>query len=365
MRALAAALACVLLAPAHADEREHRLYLRQQGTDTFVAGDSARVGEPVSGDLVAAGGELRIDAPVLGDLVAIGGVLRLDGKVSQNLYAGGGHVTLEGALARNARVAGGNVSVGPHATINGNASLAGGRIEMLGSIGGYLQAAGGHVYIDGRVDGDAEVASGQLELGPQARIGGKLSYRGAAPLVQHPSAQVAGGIERLEMELRRGPDRKAGPALFGLWTLGLMASAAVLVLALPGFFGRTSEAARRRFGWSVLWGFLALAAGPLAVIVLLATVIGVPLALIALLVYLVLMLLGYIAAGIALGDGVLARGWASRAAHRGWRALFATLGVLAIGVVALIPWLGGLVAFLALITGMGALLMAVSRKEAV
>ncbi len=54
---------------------------------------------------------------------------------------------------------------------------------------------------------------------------------------------------------------------------------------------------------------------------------------------------------------MLARWWSSRAGRRLWRALFAALGVLVIGVVALIPWLGGLVAFLALITGMGALLM--------
>lgn len=315
MRVLAAVLACVLVAPALAD------------------------------------------APGSGDVVVLGGSLRLDSEVRQNLYAGGGQVTLEGTLARNARVAGGSVTVGPRARIDGNASLAGGRVEMLGAVGGYLQAAGGRVYLDGRVDGDVTAAAGELELGPNARIGGKLTYRGAAPLVQHPQAQVAGGIERLEMEFRRGPERKAGPALFGVWTVGLMTSAAVLVLALPGFFGRVAQAARRRFGWSVLWGFLALAAGPLAVIVLLATVIGVPLALIALLAYFALLLLGYVSAGIALGDGVLARGWTSRAGHRGWRALFAALGVLAIGVVALIPWLGGLFAFLALITGMGALLV--------
>jgi len=70
-----------------------------------------------------------------------------------------------------------------------------------------------------------------------------------------------------------------------------------------------------------------------------------------------LLLVGYVAAGIALGDAALARGWAARAAHRGWRALFAALGVLVIGIVALIPWLGALAALAALITGMGALLL--------
>ncbi len=339
------------------DDDEAHLYLRQQGTDTFIAGDSARLSAAVKGDLIAAGGELLLAGPVEGDQIAFGGKLRFDGAVRQDLYAGGGQVALEGSVARNARLAGGDVSIGPRARVAGNASLAGGEVKMLGAIGGYLQAAGGRVLIDGRVDGDVEAAGGALELGPNARVGGRLRYRGGAPLVQQPGAQVLGGIERLEMPVRERAPRAGGPVAFGVWTLGLMTTAAVMVLALPGYFGRVAQAARTRFGWSVLAGFLALAAVPLAVLILLMTVIGVPLALLGLLGYFVLLLLGYVAAGIALGDAALARWGAARAAQRGWRALAAALGVLAIGLVALLPWLGGLLALLALVTGMGALLL--------
>jgi cytoskeletal protein CcmA (bactofilin family) len=344
------------------DERGEHLYLREQGNDTFAAGDAPRVSAPVKGDLLAAGGELRLAAPVAGDMIAFGGTVRIDGAGSQDLYAAGGTVALEGTIARNARIAGGNVSLGPRARIAGNASLAGGRVEILGGVGGYLQAAGGRVYIDGRVEGDAEVATGQLELGPHARIGGKLRYRGGAPLKQDPAAQVQGGVERLEMPVREVAGRSAASAAFGVWTLGLMTTAVVLVLALPGFFGRVAEAARARFGWSLLTGFLALAAVPFAVVVLLATVIGIPLALLGLLAYFVLLLLGYVAAGIALGDFALKRWLAARAAQRGWRALAAALGVLAVGLAALVPWLGCLIAFLALIAGMGALLLTVPAR---
>ena len=347
------------LTGALADERSEHLVLRQQGADTFVAGGSARLSEPVKGDLVAAGGELLLAAQVAGDQIAFGGKLRFDGAVGQDLYAAGGQVALEGSVARNARVAGGEVSLGPRARVAGNVSLAGGDIKVLGAIGGYLQAAGGRVLIDGRVDGDVEAATGALELGPNARIGGRLRYRGGVPLKQDPAAQVQGGIERLEMPVRRVAERSPAPAAFGVWTLGLMAMATVLVAVVPGFFGRVAEAARARFGWSVLAGFLALAAVPLAALILLVTVIGVPLALLALLAYFALLLTGYVAAGIALGDAVLRRWLAARAAHRGWRALFAALGVLVIGLVALIPWLGGLVALVALVTGMGALLLQV------
>jgi len=340
-----------------AGEREAHLVVRQVGGDTFVAGDSPRVAQPVKGDLIAAGGELRIAAPVAGDLIAVGGTLRISAAAAQDLYAAGGQVELEGQVARNARVAGGSVSLAPQARIAGNASFAGGRIEVLGGVGGYLQAAGGRVLIDGRVDGDVEATAGELELGPQARIAGKLRYRSGAPLRQDADAQVQGGIERLEMPVHEVTRRSPAPAAFGIWTLGLMVLAAVLVVALPVFFSRVSDAARGRFGWSLLVGFLALVAIPAAIVVLLATVIGIPLALLATLGYLALLLVGYVSAGIALGNLALRKWLAARAARKGWRALFAALGVLAIGIVALIPWLGALLAFLALIAGMGALLL--------
>jgi hypothetical protein len=168
---------------------------------------------------------------------------------------------------------------------------------------------------------------------------------------------VQGGIERLEVPVRRVAERSAAPAAFGLWTLGLMVTAAVLVAALPGFFGRVADAARARFGWSLLAGFVALAAIPAAALVLLVTVVGIPLAGLTVLLYLALLLVGYVAAGIALGDAALKRWLAGRAAHKGWRALGAALGVLAVSLAALIPWLGALIAFLALLAGMGALLL--------
>jgi hypothetical protein len=359
MRTLACIAACILLAASNvrADERESHLVIRERGNDTFAAGASVRVSQSVKGDLVATGGELRIAAPVTGDLLAAGGTLRIEGAAGQDLYAAGGQVAVDGSIARNARVAGGSVSVGPQARIGGNASLAGGRIEVLGAIGGYLQAAGGQVLIDGPVAGDVDAAAGALELGPRARIGGKLRYRGGEPLKQDAAAQVLGGIERLEMPLRHRERRAGGRAAFGVWTLGLMVLAAVLVAALPGASGRVLEAARTRPGWSLLAGFIALVTIPAAAVVLLATVIGIPLALLVLIDYFALLLVGYVAGGAALGDAALRRWLGARAAQKGWRALFAALGVLVIALLALLPWLGWLVAFLALLAGMGAMVL--------
>jgi hypothetical protein len=368
MRTFASMLLAFLVAvpAARADEeRAAALVIRERGSDTFVAGDAPRVAQAVKGDLIAVGGDLRIAAPVAGDVIAAGGAVRLESPAGQDLYAAGCRMDLAGTVARSARVMGCSVSLAPQARIGGNASFAGGRIEVLGAIGGYLQAAGGRVLIDGAVAGDVDAAAGSLELGPRARITGKLRYTGSEPLLQDPAAQVAGGIERLEMPQRHGrKERAAGRAALGVWTLGLMVLAAVLVAALPGASTRVLETARTRFGWSLLAGLISLATIPVAIVVLLATVIGIPLALLGLLDYFALLLVGYVAGGAALGDAALRRWLASRAAHRGWRALFAALGVLAIGLLVLIPWLGALIAFLALLAGMGAMVLQLKPRAA-
>ena len=329
---------------------------RSLGEDRFLAGGSAAQSDPVKGDLVAAGGELRLAAPVAGDVLAAGGRLLLESKGGQDLYAAGGDVLFDGVLARNARIAGGSVGIGRPARINGNASLAGGRVEMRGGIGGYLQVAGGRVLIDGPVRGDVEAAAGELELGPQARVEGKLRYRGGAPLRRDPAAQVAGGVEEVQAYAPHSSPRGAARGAFIAWTLGLMLAAAALVWLLPGFSARTSEAARARFGWSLLAGFIVVIVTPVAIVVLLATLIGIPLALLSLLGYLALLLAGYVAAGMALGEAALGR-WRP-GARVGWRAAAAALGVLAIGLLALLPWVGGFVALIALLAGAGALALA-------
>jgi hypothetical protein len=213
------------------------------------------------------------------------------------------------------------------------------------------------------VRGDVEVAAGELQLGPRARIEGRLRYRSGEEARIDSGAAVQGGVERRAMPRHPRREREGGAVALGAWTLGLMLFAALLVWALPEWTGRAAEAWRRRFGWSALAGFVALASMPAAILLLLVTVIGIPLALVAILAYPALLLVGYVVSGIALGDATLMRWRAAVAARTAWRAAAAALGVLAIGLASLVPWVGWLVAFAALIAGMGALFFSVRPAQ--
>jgi len=349
-----------------ADEREPLMPRaeRSLGADRFVAGGSALVTQPVAGDLVAAGGQVDVFETVGGDAVLAGGRVRLDAAAGQDLYAAGGRVAVNAPVARNARIAGGNVLVGPRTRIGGSASIAGGTVDLLGAVDGYVQAAAGRLYIDAPVAGDVEAIAREIELGPKARIGGRLRYASEIDLVRHADAQVLGGVERFALDLRIEPHRREARALAGLWTAGLMLLGAVLVLAFPQTSRRVAASARERFGWCLVLGFVGLVTIPAAALLCAITGIGLPLALVAVLAYFGLLLVGYVAAGAALGSLALERWSAGRATRAGSRAAAAALGVLVLALLAWVPFVGAAIALVALLAGLGAILLQFRRLPA-
>ncbi|HEY2929220.1 bactofilin family protein [Piscinibacter sp.] len=329
------------------------------GADHFAAGRSIRVVQPVAGDLIAAGGKVDVDATVNGDAVLAGGDVRISGAVNNSLYSGGGQVTLDGTVGRNVRIGGGRVEIGPKAIVTGNVSIGGGEVRIDGTVKGYVQAAGRRVLVNGPVGGDVVATSGAIELGPNARIAGKLRYASRSELKRDPAAQVTGGVERAPIADRSygHTQRTLGRVGGWLWTVGLVLIAVVLVAALPAFTVRVAATLHMRVGMSLLIGFVALVCIPVAAILLLFTLIGIPLALLALVLYFALLLVGYAMTGIGIGDWLLRRYRVADASRVGWRIGAAALAMLAIALLARVPWIGALVSFMVLIAGLGALVM--------
>lgn len=362
----AAVLALALVLPVCQAQAQHaaghgETIERQRGADHFAAGGMLSIDWPVPGDLIAAGGDIDVSADVGGDAVASGGHVRLAAAIGQGVYAAGGRITLDGPVQRNVRMAGGRVDIGKRAKISGNASLGGGEVRVAGSIDGYLQVGGGRVFIDGPVGGNVEVAAGNLELGPNARIGGSLRYASGDPLKRDAASQVQGTIERFELPsdwpVPADMHRNAGRGAGWIWSLGLIAMAALLVAALPGVFGGVGETLRSRWPMAMLVGFIALVCIPVVALLAMLTLIGAPAGLAALALYFALLVAGYVTAGIGLGDRTLMRLWPERWSRAGWRVLAAVLGMLAITLLARLPVVGWLFVLLAMLLGIGALLL--------
>jgi hypothetical protein len=237
------------------------------------------------------------------------------------------------------------------------------------------------VLIDGPVQGSVWVSAGQVQLGPNARVAGAVHWRSDKELQRDPAAQVAGELDHMAPLVTRrvgGRDddsmpmhsanwggRSHSPLTGGwLWNLGLMLLAALLVAAWPDSQQRLSTTLRTRWPASLLTGFVVLVCVPMAALLLLLTLIGAPLAVVVMLLYPPLLIVGYVSFAAALGQWALRRWHADVAAQIKWRVAVAMLAVFALAALASLPLLGWLLALVAVFTGVGLIALQWQRGTA-
>ena len=297
------------------------------------------------GSSVRIGGNIEVSDPTDGPLVTVGGKISVDAPVHGSFSA-----------------AGGKIDLGPNATISGDASLAGGNLVVRGPIEGDLHVAGGQITIDGPVGGDASVAGGSLTLGPDARIAGKLRFRGGE-LKRDPAAQVAGGTSFKPSRAHRHEPTAGERFTRGwVWTAGLVVLAAILAGALPGPSQRLAHELRERPWPTVGLGLLALVAIPVAAVLFCITVIGIPIGVLAIIVYAALLLVGYVWLAVVVGALLLDRFKADVAAVTAWRVGAAVLAMLILAILVRVPYVGGFLKVAAIAVGVGMIVGAVMRR---
>ena len=359
-------LAVVPLAHAESgddDSVEHTL-----GNDRFAAGHAVNLSGSIAGDAFAAGGRVTLDGPVAGDAFLAGAHVEVRGPISQGLYAAGGFVIVSSSVTRNARLAGGTIEVTPGAHLGGSVSMVGRTMTMAGTTDGYLQMAGRDATVSGSVGGDLEVSAERIEIGPQAKIAGKLRYRSEREPVVAAGAQIVGGLERLPGSYRAWTWREGAHHAMhgvgrGLWFSGSLVLGLLLLLLAPGFLARTSQVAATEWPLCLGTGFAVLIAVPIATVLLLITLIGIPIALLSIALYAVALMLGHIVGAVALGDFALGRLAPARVGAAGWRMVGYLAALATLVIVRYVPLVGGLATLCVFLIGIGALSLYVVRPK--
>jgi cytoskeletal protein CcmA (bactofilin family) len=318
---LIAVLLVLAVVPAPAAAQEART------GDTVVVAE----GETVDGDLRAFAGTVIVRGTVNGDLTAFTGNVFVDGEVNGDLQAFSGNVRINGTVTGGVSTAGGNVI-----------------LAQEGRVGGQFQTGAGNVVVEGEIGGDASLDASTITVGPTATIGGDLAYDGNLTLSEE--ARIGGEV-RQEDDLGPGFQGPLVPNWVG-WAYGLLANlllGAVALLVFPRFSAGLADRAASDPLRSAGVGLLLFVAVPVLLILLFISLIGIPLGLIGMLVYGLLLWLGYVYGSFAVGSWLLSLA----DPENRWLALF--VGLLAISLIGLLPILGGLVQFVVLLLGLGAL----------
>lgn len=322
--------------------------------DYFTTGGTVVVSGTVNGDVYAAGGNILINGIVNGDVLAAGGNVTINGTVTGNVRVVGGQLVVGGVVGRNVSMAGGNITIEDPAKIAGSVTAAGGVISLLAPVGRNVTVGGNEVTINTTVGGNVNAAGQSLHISPSSHIVGHLQYWSST------KTQIANGVVGQDVTYHyvatsQQQQKKIAPEFISgfsiIWEMISLVSAFVIGLIMlwlvPLYMKNMTSTITTRLGVSLGIGFLGIVVMPVAFVILLLTIIGIPLAFILLGIFMLFAFLNKIFISYAIGKKLLP--------DKMYLALL--VGLMIYGIISVIPIVGGIWKFVALCVGLGAFLL--------
>lgn len=334
----------------------------------FLAGETVEVTADIADDVFAAARKVLFEGASAENALAAGFIVTVRETTVRDMILAGGEIDFAGSVTDDLvaavcpfcpMVGGLHLRRGSH--IGDDARLAGRDIHVEARIDGTLYAAAtGRVTLSGEIGGNAEVLADRIVITPDARIGGDLLYAGTAKPEIPEGAVIGGEVRELDVKLPELGDRESwiwfGIAAAVVFVLAVMFLGAVYQLIIPNVLSRAAVTAQEQ-PWSSLGrGVVVFLVTPAIAALLLATIIGIPLAMVIIAIFFVLLTLAFVS--VAYCIGLFLRGRLGRQATLpSWagRIMWTALGILILMLVGAVPLIGFVVVVLAVVAGLGGL----------
>lgn len=300
------------------------------------AGDTVVVdtGETVDGGVTVFAGTVIVRGTVDGDLTVMGGsvVVESTGTVTGDVAAVGGTLQIDGTVDGSVEAAAGTVVVGESARI-----------------GGDLETGAGSLEVAGTVDGDVQAGAGSIVLRESASVGGDVRYDSEEFVDE--GADVGGSVVREDLGVGPVPLTPSTPGwvfdLYGFFVNLLLG--AVLLALLPGVARRVTGHVTEQPLYTAGVGVATFVGVVVALVVFAITIIGIPLALVG------AVLFGLVAWGASIYGRIAVGTWLVSFADVDSQWVGLVVGMVVVGLLSLVPILGGLLELVVFLLGLGAL----------
>jgi cytoskeletal protein CcmA (bactofilin family) len=293
-------------------------------------------GEQVNG-LSATASTVVISGTVNGDLRAYGSdvVITETGNVTGTVRIYASSATINGTVEDNVLVYGGTVTVGESAYIDNS-----------------FGAIAGDVTLGGEFDSNVNVFAGTVNLERSATIGGDLTYEGTL----NDRGGTVEGVTQRTQELALIPPLGPLRIVFSIFMFfASLFLGSILLYLGPRFADAVYETCAAEPLRTAGAGLAAVGGVALAIVLFAITIIGLPIAVAILLVTVVLAWIAVIYGRYVVGTWLLS--YTSR--DNRYLALF--VGVLVIGLLGLIPYLGFLIKTAVFLLGAGVVALAIRQ----
>jgi len=262
------------------------------------AGSITHSGE-IREDMYVMAGSVTVNGPVGQDLTAVGGTVQVNSAIGDDLRVVGGEVVISERIDGDVFVFGGLLKILSSAEIQGNVYFYGGEAEIEGKINGSVMGRAEAFNILGSV-GALDVSAVRVALGDKANVEGDLRYASMREIERATGAVVEGEILKGEMAVKE--DRGNTSLVFVLsWVFSILC----VFLVFRSRFGELLGDIKHDTVRVGLIGLATLFVAPILSFILLATVLGSWLGVLALLITIILFILSLIILPIILGGWIM------------------------------------------------------------
>lgn len=333
--------------------------------DLFVAGNVVAINGPVSGSVFAAGNSVSIKGPVGGSVFAVGSSVDVASEVRGSIRIAGSNVTVSGKAMQNIFAFGSNIAIAPGSSTGWDLLVAGANASINGLVGRNARFDAVNVILGNQIGGDVEVTiakDGSLSLAEGAKIMGRLNYNSPDQnqLSKSEGATVLGETNWQEKEItpKEKPAKLSYNPFFSFFKLASFFALIVLGLVFIYLIKKpTKQVAEKMIASPLLsigWGLVFFVLIPFISFLLLFTIIGIPFAIIAMVMYFIAIYIAKVFVAVALGSYLM--GLINKNKESGL-ALSLIVGLVVYFLLAALPYIGWLVKLLSLWWAWGALFM--------
>jgi len=334
-------------------------------------GDEVYVSEKINDDLLMGGTDIKFDGELLGDALAAGMDIVIDGTVDGNVNAAGYTLKVGGIVSRSVRIIGykttadgeiGNnlmmasaiARISSTCEVQNDAYITAPVVHINGAVLGDLNVEGDEVIITGIVDRNVSViATSRLKIERTAVITGNIEYSSPEKAEISDDAQIDGDVKWKRIT----PDRSDPLKSLLKDLLFLVASFVVglfLIWLCRNQCCSVKDIIATQAGKSLGIGLITLIVTPILIVFSIVTVIGIPLAIIGLFLFMIVFYISKILVAIYIGDRIIKL---VSTRDKESQALSLLIGLVLLAILNQIPYAGFIIYIVAVMIGTGAILI--------
>lgn len=260
----------------------------------FVGGNNINIAGVVNGDVYCGGQTITISGTVKGDVFCGGQTINISGTVDGSLRLGAQSVTLSGTVGNSATIGAQDLIIEKSAYITRDLLGGSQNVTINGTVGRDMVSGARSLTINGKIGRDINGGFRTLTVGSIGFVGGKVNYTGTTDPTVQSGGKIVGKVTRTAP--REQATMRFSPIMFSLgWFVYAFLSMLILALLIAGLFPRTLEEAALKAmkapGKTALIGFLATILTPIVIVVLMMTAVGIPIAILAILTWVIIAIL--------------------------------------------------------------------------